>query len=131
MDNLANSFSTLQNSQLRKKQIVFLKYSKLMWNICTVLYVEGFIQGFEKKNKDILIYLKYFQGEPVLHKISKISLQGRRVYTKKIGSVYSGNKILPVKKGLGIRILSTSKGVMCDRDARYFGVGGEILCEIF
>jgi len=101
MDNLANSFSALQNSQLRKKQFVFFKYSKIIWNVCTVLYVEGFIQGFEKKNKHIIVYLKYFQDEPVLHKILKISLQGRRVYIKnKIisGEASTGTKVLPVKK---------------------------------
>ena len=199
MDNLANSFSKIQNSQTRRKKFVFLKFSKIIWNICTVLCVEGFIQGFERRDENILIYLKYSNDKPVLQKILKISLQGRRVYTKKIPtSKISKNKFvmgegggawgsaglrplrLPsahfvspgfrpatpcetpdfvpqdlkrlefpspnfpqkgilshsshrplVTKGLGLKILSTSRGILCDRDARFFGVGGEILCEIF
>ena len=160
MDNLANSFSKIQNSQTRRKKFVFLKFSKIIWNICTVLCIEGFIQGFERRDENILIYLKYSNDKPVLQKILKISLQGRRVYTKKIPtSKISKNKLIIsedlkrlefplqnfpqegilshsshrplVTKGLGLKILSTSRGILCDRDARFFGVGGEILCEIF
>ena len=195
MDNLANSFSKIQNSQMRRQKIVFLKFSKITWNICTVLYVEGFLQGFERKDQHILIYLKYFQDKPVINKISKISLQGRRVYTKSRFSPfpfknaqsiprYAGEKrndedypamplksasvtatekfirhghfdgpkssdlsssqiALPVNfsraikhsshvaKGLGIKILSTSRGIFSERDARFFGIGGEIICEVF
>ena len=159
MDNLANSFSTIQNSQMRRKRSVFLKFSKITWNICTVLFVEGFIQGFERKDQYILIYLKYSNEKPVIQKISKVSLQGRRVYIKKmlisksqklniniLTATKNGAKmeaISPsqlngsmeyssqVAKGLGIKILSTSKGILSERDARFFGVGGEILCEVF
>ena len=175
MDNLANSFSKIQNSQTRRKKFVFLKFSKIIWNICTVLCVEGFIQGFERRDENILIYLKYSNDKPVLQKILKISLQGRRVYTKKIPTSkipknkfvrrdkdfvlsgiasafpaqdlnrlqFSSQNFLEegilshsshrplVTKGLGLKILSTSRGILCDRDARFFGVGGEILCEIF
>ncbi len=160
MDNLANSFSKIQNSQIRRKQTVFLNYSKIVWNICTVLFVEGFIQGFERDEKGILIYLKYSHDKPVIEKISKISLQGRRVYTKKmsksqskfntsqetnkimnsnkdskssnqIWSTGAGESIKSVQRGLGIKILSTSKGILSERDARFFGIGGEILCEVF
>lgn len=163
MDNLANSFSTIQNSQIRRKGSVFLKFSKITWNICTILFIEGFIQGFERKDQRILIYLKYSNDKPVIQKISKISLQGRRVYTKKIptskieqkhnsnilsisnhpnaqnSQSFGSEMIVPqsnknsshVAKGLGIKILSTSKGILSERDARFFGVGGEILCEVF
>ena len=173
MDNLANSFSKIQNSQTRRKKFVFLQFSKIIWNICTVLCVEGFIQGFERRDENIFISLKYCNDKPVLQKILKISLQGRRVYTQKIPtSKISKNKfvigggVTPfevlgfapqdvkrlefpapnfpqegilshsshrplVTKGLGLKILSTSRGILCDRDARFFGVGGEILCEIF
>ena len=162
MDNLANLFSIIQNSQMRRKKSVFLKFSKIAWNICTVLFVEGFIQGFERKNENILVYLKYLQDKPIINKISKISLQGRRVYIKNTGilcapqhnienftishpeseqpeapklnqkSNSSSKKYsLHVAKGLGIKILSTSKGILSERDARFFGIGGEILCEVF
>jgi small subunit ribosomal protein S8 len=159
MDNLANSFSTIQNSQMRRKKSVFLKFSKITWNICTVLFVEGFIQGFERKDQYIVIHLKYSNEKPVIQKISKISLQGRRVYTKKMlaskslkfnlnalvatqnGANMEAASLSPsngsmeyssrVAKGLGIKILSTSKGILSERDARFFGVGGEILCEVF
>jgi ribosomal protein S8 len=69
MDNLANSFSKIQNSQIRRKQTVFLNYSKIVWNICTVLFVEGFIQGFERGEKGILIFLKYSHDKPVIEKM--------------------------------------------------------------
>ena len=158
MDNLANTFSTIKNGQTRRKKLVSLRFSKMIWNICTVLFVEGFIQGFIRKDQNILVYLKYFQDKPVIQKIAKISLQGRRVYTKKIATskilhqqedqqrdlglkVTTANSFMVsnnryshgnlITKGLGIRILSTSKGILCDRDARFFGVGGEILCEVF
>ena len=177
MDNLANSFSKIQNSQIRRKQTVFLNYSKIVWNICTVLFVEGFIQGFERGEKGILIFLKYSHDKPVIEKISKISLQGRRVYTKKmsksenkLNTLHETNKFInsnkdssraigsqqienlsknsnqilskgtlitaegnlkSVQRGLGIRILSTSKGILSERDARFFCIGGEILCEVF
>lgn len=242
MDNLANAFSTLQNSQMRRKKYVFIPFSKIVWNICTILYVEGFIRGFKKidisnaldkkqsqvsdgllgrvqesidqrystvKSKSansfayIIIYLKYLNNKPIIEKISKISLQGRRIYTKKIittplqlsstDSFSSRNNLImhhhsairdsytlqetqnfgqllinkdsslpnsanaalllvepSLKKvsflnsyvdpaarvavratqGFGLKILSTSKGILCDRDARFLGVGGEVLCEI-
>ena len=188
MDNLANSFSKIQNSQIRRKQTVFLNYSKIVWNICTVLFVEVFIQGFERGEKGILIYLKYSHDKPVIEKISKISLQGRRVYTKKMSKSESklntsqetnkimnsnkessrtiqvqqsqsfsqnsdqivlntslqnknseglslftrtGGTLKSVQRGLGFKILSTSKGILSERDARFFGIGGEVLCEVF
>ena len=95
MDNLANSFSKIQNSQTRRKKFVFLQFSKIIWNICTVLCVEGFIQGFERRDENIFISLKYCNDKPVLQKILKISLQGRRVYTQKIPtSKISKNKFV-------------------------------------
>jgi len=248
MDNLANAFSTLQNSQIRRKKYVFIPFSKIVWNICTILYVEGFIRGLKRidisdsidreespvsvsvaqkygqvhdgqhnchpmpypcrlKKKSvtpfsyIIIYLKYLNNKPIIEKISKISLQGRRIYTKKmtVDSLHRGDSFttaslimqispqlcgltatlsgtedmlgdhtknpvidsltmpsatlsltrnmnlpslsksnliqnsevaIPVTQGFGLKILSTSKGILCDRDARFLGVGGEILCEI-
>ena len=131
MDNLANSFSTIQNSQTRRKKFVYLKFSKMMWNICTVLTIEGFIQGFEcldmSSGRNILVYLKYSQDKPVIQKISKISLHSRRVYTQKMVPSNTKSRIF---KGLGIQILSTSRGILSCRDARFYGVGGEILCSV-
>ena len=104
MDNLANSFSKIQNSQTRRKKFVFLKFSKIIWNICTVLCVEGFIQGFERRDENIFISLKYCNDKPVLQKILKISLQGRRVYTQKIPtSKISKNKFVIGGGGYALR----------------------------
>ena len=123
IDNLANTFSIIQNSQRRRKKFVFFKFSKMIWNICTVLTVEGFLQGFELKENHIIVYFKYSQKKPAIQKIQKISLQGRRIYTEKRSNLKNSTQ-----KGLGIQILSTSKGILCCRDARFYGVGGEILC---
>ena len=101
--------------------------STLRVRVLEVLQHEGYIRGFtevEKEGrKELEIELKYFDGAPVISEIRRVSKPGRRVY--------SSIKDLPlVRNGLGISILSTPKGVMCDNDARTQNVGGEILCEV-
>ena len=141
MDQLANAFSTLQNSQRRSQEKVTLKYSKMLWSICHILYSEGFLKGFEITNSSgesnsqkfpkkfqshhIILYLKYFDGKPLLQKIQKISLQGRRVYCEhKHLFEYNSASFRT------FRILSTTRGILSEKDAHFFGLGGEVLCEI-
>src|SRR5436853_152549 len=103
--------------------------SRLRLSVLDVLKTEGFIRDYaavEHSNgrKELEIELKYFDGEPVIREISRVSKPGRRVY--------ASVKSLPrVNNGLGVAILSTPKGVMADHDARENNVGGEILCTVF
>jgi small subunit ribosomal protein S8 len=128
MDQLANAFSALQNGQRRSQEKVTLKYSKIFWSICHILYSEGFLKGFErsKDSYHIILYLKYFEGKPLLQKIQKISLQGRRVYCEH-KHLFSYN----TASFRTFRILSTTQGILSEKDAHFFGLGGEVLCEIY
>ena len=103
--------------------------SRFRGNILDVLQREGFIRGFEKINSEnnknkFRIELKYLDGEPCIKKISRVSTPGRRAYS----SIKSLSRHFD---GLGISILSTSKGIMSDQEAREENVGGEILCKVF
>ena len=119
----------IKNGQLRKKESVLMPASRFRGNVLDVLHREGYIRGFKKveieNNKnEFQIELKYIDGEPVIKNISRVSTPGRRVYSK----------IKDLQRnfdGLGISILSTSKGVLSDNEARNEKVGGEILCKVF
>ena len=128
MDQLANAFSALQNGQRRSQEKVTLKYSKIFWSICHILYSEGFLKGFEMSENSyhIILQLKYFQGKPLLQKIQKISLQGRRVYCEH-KHLFEYNSV----SFRTFRILSTTRGILSEKDAHFFGLGGEVLCEIY
>jgi len=114
---------------LEKKESVVMPASRFRGNVLDVLHREGYIRGFKKveieNNKnEFEIELKYVDGEPVIKNISRVSTPGRRVYSK----------IKDLQRnfdGLGISILSTSKGVLSDNEARTEKVGGEILCKVF
>ena len=128
-DPLGDMLARIKNGQLRKKESVVMPASRLRGNVLDVLHREGYIRGFKKveieNNKnEFEIELKYVDGEPVIKNISRVSTPGRRVYSK----------IKDLQRnfdGLGISILSTSKGVLSDNEARTEKVGGEILCKVF
>ena len=128
-DPLGDMIARIHNAQMRSKSKVSTPASRLRVNVLEVLKSEGFIRGYaavEHANgrKELEIELKYFEGEPVIREISRVSKPGRRVYASVRG--------LPrVNNGLGVAILSTPKGVMADHDARDNNVGGEILCTVF
>jgi small subunit ribosomal protein S8 len=128
-DPLGDLFSRIRNAQLRSRPKVTSPGSRLRENVLEVLRNEGYIRGFasvEHANgrSELEIELKYFDGEPVIREISRVSKPGRRVY--------ASVKALPrVNNGLGIAILSTPKGVMADHSAREANVGGEVLCTVF
>ncbi len=128
-DPLGDMLTRIRNGQIRKKDCVLMPASRFRGNVLDVLQREGFIRGFEKTNSEnnkheFKIELKYLDGEPVIKKISRVSTPGRRVY--------SGINNLPRHfDGLGISILSTSKGILSDQEARQENVGGEILCKVF
>lgn len=126
-DTLADMITRIRNGQKANKVSVKAIFSKLNVNVCSVLKSEGFIDTYEvigDHKKDILITLKYYKGSPLIQKIEKITKQGCRVYS-------SVEEIPKTIGGLGTTILSTSKGVMSDTDARTQKVGGEVLISVF
>ncbi|WP_299288376.1 30S ribosomal protein S8 [uncultured Tateyamaria sp.] len=128
-DPIADMLTRIRNSQMRGKSVVTTPASKLRVRVLEVLADEGYIRGFEEtKGEDghpaIEISLKYYEGEPVIRELKRVSKPGRRVYM-------GVNDIPSVRQGLGVSIVSTSKGVMSDANARSQNVGGEVLCTIF
>nr|YP_009237809.1 ribosomal protein S6 [Gracilariopsis lemaneiformis]YP_009294787.1 ribosomal protein S8 [Gracilariopsis chorda]AJO68428.1 ribosomal protein S8 [Gracilariopsis lemaneiformis]AML79924.1 ribosomal protein S6 [Gracilariopsis lemaneiformis]AOM67047.1 ribosomal protein S8 [Gracilariopsis chorda]UAD88894.1 ribosomal protein S8 [Gracilariopsis chorda] len=129
-DTIADMLTRIRNANLAKHQIVQVYATKMTRNIVKVLKDEGFIYKFEEigenTNKYLLICLKYKgkNKKPVITSLKRISKPGLRVY--------ANHKELPkVLGGIGIAIISTSKGVMSDYHARHYGLGGEILCYIW
>jgi small subunit ribosomal protein S8 len=127
-DPLGDLLARIRNAQLRNKSKVTSPSSKLRERVLEVLKAEGYIRGYavvEREGRsEIEIELKYFDGEPVIREIARISKPGRRVYT-------SVKNLPRINNGLGVAIVSTPKGVMADHDARDANVGGEILCTVF
>ncbi len=126
-DPLADMLTRIRNAQQVGKVDVTMPSSKLKVNVAKVLQDEGYVAGFsvsEDAQPQLTIELKYFDDKPVIAELDRVSRPGLRNYTGKDG--------LPtVRGGLGVAIVSTSKGVMTDRAARAQGVGGEVLCTVF
>ena len=126
-DPLADMLTRVRNAQQVGKTCVTMPSSKLKVNVAKVLSNEGYITGFsvsESVKQELTLELKYFEGKPVIVEIDRVSRPGLRNY--------AGKAAIPtVRAGLGIAIVSTSKGVMTDRAARAAGVGGEVLCTVF
>ncbi|MFN4274256.1 MAG: 30S ribosomal protein S8 [Aliihoeflea sp.] len=128
-DPLGDMLTRIRNAYGRRKTKVSTPASKLRARVLDVMKSEGYIRDyaqvdFDNGKSEIEIELKYFDGEPVIREIARVSKPGRRVYV-------SVKSIPSVANGLGISILSTPKGVMADHEAREQNVGGEILCRIF
>jgi small subunit ribosomal protein S8 len=127
-DPVGDLLSRIRNAQMRNKSSVTSPASKLRESLLEVLKSEGYIRGYtvtEREGRsEIEIELKYFDGEPVIREIERVSKPGRRVYT-------SVRNLPRINNGLGVAIVSTPKGVMADHDAREANVGGEILCTVF
>ena len=127
-DPLGDLLSRIRNAQMRNKSKVTSPNSRLRESVLGVLKNEGYIRGYTVVERDgrseIEIELKYFDGEPVIRELERISKPGRRVYT-------SVRNMPRINNGLGVTIVSTPKGVMADHDARDANVGGEILCRVF
>lgn len=127
-DPLGDMLTRIRNAQMRGKSTVRTPASKLRAWVLDVLADEGYIRGYEKvedtQHPEIEISLKYFDGTPVIRELKRVSKPGRRVYMS-VGDIPS------VRQGLGVSIVSTSKGVMSDAAARTNNVGGEVLCTVF
>ena len=127
-DPLGDLLARIRNAQMRNKSKVLSPNSRLRESVLGVLKNEGYIRGYTVVERDgrseIEIELKYFDGEPVIREIERVSKPGRRVYT-------SVRNMPRINNGLGVTIVSTPTGVMADHDARDANVGGEILCTVF
>ena len=128
-DSIADMLAAIRNGQSARLAYVQIPASRLRRSVLDVLVEEGYLRGYadeqtERGLPQLKVELKYHEGLPVIQKVEKVSTPGRRVYT-------SIGELKQFFNGLGITILSTSKGVMADYKARQQSVGGEILCRVF
>ena len=129
VDPIGDMLTRIRNGQMRSLNKISIPFSNFRSKILDVLKKEGYIINFivdkDKDNKkSILVDLKYYEGRPVIREIKRVSKPGRRVYSR-------STSIPKVMNGLGLAIVSTSKGVMSDTDARKNNLGGEIICRVF
>jgi small subunit ribosomal protein S8 len=126
-DPIADMLTRIRNGQAAKKTTIELPSSKLKFSIANLLKNEGFLQevsiNSESKKPTLVLELRYYQGRPVIDLIKRVSRPGLRVYKGK-------NELPKVRGGLGVAIISTSKGVMSDRVAREQGQGGEVIAYV-
>lgn len=128
-DPLGDMLTRIRNGLQARKDMVVTPASKLRANVLDVLQREGFIRGYtpaevRKGLNELRIELKYFEGEPAIRNLQRVSKPGRRIYS-------NVNDLPRVRNGLGISIVSTPKGVLSDAEARDQNVGGEVLCTVF
>ena len=129
VDPIGDMITRIRNAQLRALNNVAIPSSKFRARILDVLKREGYISNYkplsDQKNKEsLLVDLKYNNGLPVIKEIKRVSRPGRRIYAK-------ADSIARIQNGLGLAIVSTSKGIMSDSDARTKNIGGEIICRVF
>jgi small subunit ribosomal protein S8 len=129
VDPVGDMLTRIRNGQMRSLNKINIPFSNFRLKILEVLKKEGYIIDFnidngKQKIKFLSVDLKYYEGQPVIKEIKRVSKPGRRVYSK-------ATSIPKVLNGLGLAILSTSKGVMSDTDAIKNNLGGEIICKVF
>jgi small subunit ribosomal protein S8 len=128
-DFIGDCLTRVRNAQMARHETVRMPYSKMVYSIMTVLAEEGYVQGVESIQNDngfgeLVVSLKYINGQPVIQHLKRISKPGRRVYSPI-------KKLSFVSNGLGLTILSTNEGIMTDANARRRSVGGEVVCTVF
>jgi small subunit ribosomal protein S8 len=128
-DPVGDMLTRIRNAQLRRRSTVTTPGSKLRARVLDVLKSEGYIRNYSQTDfgngrTEFAIELKYYDGQPVIRSIERVSKPGRRVYS-------SVSTMPRVADGLGVTILSTPQGVMADHEARERNVGGEVLCKVF
>ncbi len=130
-DPIADMLTRIRNASRVRKQEVFIPFSKIKLSIAKILKKEGFIEGYDELKPDALnkfggisVLLKYNNNTSAIDTIKRVSKPGRRVYVAK-------DEIPSVLNNFGISIISTSKGIMTNKEAKKSGLGGEILCEIY
>ena len=126
-DTISDMLTRIRNASLVKNSSVSLPLTRLSQQICQILEREGFIESFQRvSNRELTVSLKYRgpESKPCITNLRRISKPGLRIYTN--------HKDIPkILGGMGVIILSTSRGVMTDREARFYGIGGEILCSVW
>ena len=127
-DPISDMLTRIRNAQAVDHQTVAIPFSKLKMNLAEILEKEGLVekaatQG-RKTKKVIEIKLKYSKGEPFISNIRRVSKPGRRIYIK-------SSQIRPIRQGFGLAVISTSQGLMTNKEARKKDLGGEVLCEIY
>ncbi len=128
VDPISDMLTRIRNAQAVSRETVLVPFSNLKLNLAKILEREGLIskastQG-RKINKIIEIKLRYQDGQPVISSIKRISKPGQRIYIKK-------DQIRPIRQDYGLTIISTSQGLMTNKEARKKGLGGEVICEIY
>lgn len=128
MDPIADMLTSIRNAQAVLKETVKIPFSKLKFELAKVLEKNGFVKKVEKKGRGIKrvieIKLKYEDKLPVISGLKKISKPGQRIYA-------GAKEIKPVRSGYGISIISTSKGLMTDKEVRKQNIGGEVICQVW
>ena len=129
VDPIGDMLTRIRNGQMRSLNKINIPFSNFRFKILEVLKKEGYIIDFyldenKEKIKSIIVVLKYYEGQPVIKEIKRVSKPGRRVYSRAMS-------IPKVKNALGLAILSTSKGIMSDAEAIKNNLGGEIICRVF
>jgi small subunit ribosomal protein S8 len=127
-DPIADMLTRIRNGQHISLEKVTMPSSQVKESVASVLQAEGYIDGYEVEelpanHRNLVVSLKYFEGKPVIENIQRVSKPGLRIYKRK-------DEIPQVLGGLGVAIISTSKGLMSDRAARSAGLGGEVLCVV-
>jgi len=129
IDPISDMITRIRNAQMRALNTVIIPSSKFRASILDVLKKEGYILNYKflsdtKNKKSLFVDLKYNDGLPVIKEIKRISKPGRRIYAR-------ATSIPKIQNGLGLAIVSTSKGIMSDSEARNQNIGGEIICRVF
>ncbi|TDO97219.1 30S ribosomal protein S8 [Marinomonas balearica] len=126
-DTLADMFTRIRNAQMAAKTSVSMPSSKMKVSLANVLQEEGYVTDYSVEDgvkPTLTIELKYYEGKPVIEEIKRVSRPSLRQYK-------ASNNLPKVEAGLGVAIISTSKGLMTDRAARAAGIGGEVICTVF
>jgi len=127
-DPIADMLTRIRNALMARKEEVRIPASRIKKEIARILKEEGFIEDYHIEEKgpqgEIVLKLKYYNGESVIRGLKRVSRPGRRIYVSK-------EELPKVLGGLGIAIISTSRGIMTDKECRKLGVGGEYICEIW
>ena len=128
IDMIGNFLTVIRNGLLVKRRSIAVQYSAMREAIALTLKNEGYIKSFKKSEEQgkpvLVIMLKYVDGQSVIHKLTRISTPGRRRYER-------SNNMTNVIGGLGIAILTTSKGILTDKQAMQQGIGGEVICHVW
>ena len=125
MDSIANMIVAIKNGYLAKKEEVVMPFSKFRFEVAKVLEISGFVAKVSKSENAVKVELLYTEDKrPRITEIKKVSKQGLRIYTK-------SKNIKPVKGGRGITIISTSQGVMTQKEAQKKNLGGEVICRVW